>query len=82
MGDIEAMFYQVRILEYHQMCVHLFGGASSPSCWNYALKRSAIDNEVQFDPEAAKTLMKNFYVDDLLKSTPRFANLLLALPKQ
>ena len=26
-------------------------------------------NEVQFGPEAAKTLMRNFYVDDLLKST-------------
>ena len=32
MGDIEAMFYQVQIPEYNQMCVHLFGGASSPSC--------------------------------------------------
>ena len=52
------------------MCVHVFGGASSPICSNYALKRTAIDNEDQFGPEAAKTLMKNFHVDDLLKSTP------------
>ena len=51
------------------MCVHVFGGASSPSCCNCALKRSAIDNEVQFGPEAAKKLLRNFYVDDLLKST-------------
>ena len=28
------------------------------------------DDEVQFGPEAAKTLVGNFYVDDLLKSTP------------
>ena len=54
----------------HQMCDHVFGGASSPSCCIYALKRTAIDNEVQFGPEAAKTLMRNFYVDNLLKSTP------------
>ena len=54
----------------HQSCVHVIGCASSPSCCNYALKRTAIDNEFQFVPEAAKTLMKNFYVDNLLKSTP------------
>ena len=54
----------------HQMYVHVFGGASSPSCCNYALKRAAINNEVKFGAEAAKTLMRNFYVDDLLKSTP------------
>ena len=52
------------------MCVHVFGGASSPSCCNHALKRSAIDNEVQFGLEAAKTLRRNLCVDDLLKSTP------------
>ena len=54
----------------HQMCVHLFGGASSPSCCIYALRRTAIDNKVQFGPEAAKTLMRNFYDDDLLRSNP------------
>ena len=54
----------------HQMCVHVFGGASSPSCCNYALKKSTIDNKVQFGSEVAKTLMRNFHVDGLLKSTP------------
>ena len=53
-----------------QMCVHIFGGVSSPSYCNYALKRTAIDNEVQFGPEPAKTLIRSFYVDDVLKSTP------------
>ena len=52
------------------MCVHVSGGASSARSCNYALKRTAIDNEVQFGPEAAKTLMSNFHADDLLKSTP------------
>ena len=54
----------------HQMCIYVFGGASSPSCCNYALKRIAIDHEVQFGPEVAKTQMRNFYVDDMLKSAP------------
>ena len=52
------------------MCIHVFGGASSPGCCNYSLKKTAIDNEAQFGPEAAKILMRNFYVNDLLKSTP------------
>ena len=54
----------------HQMCVHVFEGRSSPTSCNYALKRTAIDNEIQFAPESAETLIRNFYVDDLLKSTP------------
>ena len=52
------------------MCIHVVEGASSTGCCNYALKRTAIDNEVHFGSEAAKALMRNFYVDDLLKSTP------------
>ena len=50
------------------MCVHVFGGTSSPSCSNYVLKRTAIDREDQFGKAAAKTLQDSFYVDDLLKS--------------
>ena len=51
----------------HEMCVHVFGGISSPSCSNYALKRTSIDGKDQFGLEAVKTLQNNFYVDDLLK---------------
>ena len=50
------------------MCVHVFGGTSSPGCCNYALWKTAIDNEVRFGEEASKKLLHNFYVDDLLKS--------------
>ena len=49
------------------MNVHIFGGTSSPSCINYALRRTATENEDKFGKEAAVTLEKNFYVDDLLK---------------
>ena len=31
----------------HEMCVHLFGGISSPSWSNYALKRISVDNEIK-----------------------------------
>lgn len=50
------------------MLVHLFGGASSPSCANYALKRTAEDNKEDFDAITVETVKKNFYVDDCLRS--------------
>ena len=50
------------------MNVHLFGGTSFPSCSNNALRRTARDNEVKYDPEVVETLGSNFYVDDFLKS--------------
>ena len=50
------------------MCVDLFGAVSSPGSSNYALKRTAVDNSSSFGADASQTVMKNFYVDDLLKS--------------
>ena len=50
------------------MCVHLFGAVSSPSSSNYAMKRTAVDNSSSFGVDVSETIMKNFYVDDLLKS--------------
>ena len=54
--------------EEYQMRVHLFGGASSPSCANFALKKTAEDNKADFDPQTISTVKRNFYVDDCLKS--------------
>ena len=50
------------------MSVHLFGGASSPSCANYALKKTAEDNKEDFDAVTVETVKQNFYVDDCLRS--------------
>ena len=52
------------------MCIHFFGSKSSPSCSNYALKRTSVYYEIDFGEGAAKTLQKNFYVGDMLKSSP------------
>ena len=52
---------------YH-MNVHVFGGASSPSCSNYALCKTAADNETKYGTKVSETLRNNFYVDDILKS--------------
>ena len=90
MGDIEAMFYQVKVpkdqcsfLKFlwwdnsdrdkeifdYEMTAHVFGGASSPSCSNFALRRTAKDNEQQYGKEIPQILERS-YVDDLLKSFP------------
>ena len=50
------------------MCLHVFGGASSASCANYALRRISIDNVEEFGKETADVIQNNFYIDDLLKS--------------
>ena len=50
------------------MCTHEFGGTSLPSCLNYALRRTAIDNKKVYGTDAATALLRDFYVDDLLNS--------------
>ena len=52
------------------MQVHLFGATSSPSCANFALRKTAEDHKADFDEEMINTVNKNFYVDDCLKSVP------------
>ena len=50
------------------MCAHVFGGTSSASWSNYTLRRTAIDNKEIYGTDSATTLLRNFYVDYLLKS--------------
>ena len=52
----------------YQMLVHIFGAKSSPSVAGYALRKTAKDNEKDFSQEAVDAVLKDFYVDDLLKS--------------
>ena len=47
----------------YQYTRHIFGAKDSPTCANYALKRTARDN-AKFYPEAAKAFLENFYMDD------------------
>ena len=61
-GDLEQK------AEEYCMTVHLFGAVSSPACANYALQRTADDNEDNYGTEVAITLRRNFYVDEVLKS--------------
>ena len=54
----------------YEISVHVFGGTSSPGFCNYALRRAALDNVSSYSKEATNTLLRNFYVDDVLKSAP------------
>lgn len=55
--------------EGYEMYVHLFGGPPSPSSSYYTLKKISIDHQKQFGEYAAETIQRNFYVDDVLKSS-------------
>ena len=53
----------------YQYVRHIFGSKDSPTCANYAPKRTGSDNQDTF-PEAAKSVHRNFYMDDYLESSP------------
>ena len=53
----------------YQYVRHIFGSKDSPTCANYALKRTGSDNQDTFT-EAAKSVHPNFYKDDYLESSP------------
>ena len=46
---------------------HIFGAKDPPTCANYALQRTATDNEEEF-PVASRIVKRNFYMDDFLYS--------------
>ena len=52
-----------------RMSAHLQGCISSPSCANYALKKTAVDNEQKYGSTVSNVLKNSFYVDDLLHSS-------------
>ena len=55
---------KVEVLQYTR---HIFGAKDSPTCANYALQRTALDNEKAY-PVAAKAVLEKFYMDDYLDS--------------
>lgn len=65
---------QEKDLEEHCMAVHLLETVSSPSVACYALRKTADDNCTDFPPEVIKTVRRNFYIDDLLKSLASIAD--------
>ena len=77
------MFHQVNVSPRHQSVLHYlwwkngnlddypkvsFEATSSPNCCVYALRKTATDNEDDYDDIAIDTVLKNLYVDDCLVS--------------
>ena len=54
--------------DVYQMQAMIFGAKSSPASANYCLKRTAIDNQDTSSKETTSTVLRDFYMDDLLKS--------------
>ena len=54
--------------EEYRMKKHIFGATSSPSCANFCLKKTATLNQADFDTKTVRTVDKNMYVDDLMRS--------------
>ena len=50
------------------MNVHLFGKTDSPCCSNWALRKTALNNQQQFNENFVNAVLKMFYMDDYLDS--------------
>jgi len=84
MADIEAMLHQVNVSVDDRdflrflwwpnsdlnmgLTVHLFGGVWSPSCCNYVIRHAVEERRMAYGDEVVNTVLRNFYVDDCLKS--------------
>ena len=51
----------------HQYTRHIFGAWDSPTCANFALRKTATDNMSTY-PEATSVVNEKFYMDDYLDS--------------
>ena len=51
----------------HQYTRYIFGVKDSPTCANYALQWTAMDNQAMF-PDAKSAVLEKFYMDDYLDS--------------
>lgn len=55
-------------LQTLRMTAHIFGGVWSLSCANYALQKVVEEYRNMYSEEVLNTVLRNFYVDDCLKS--------------
>ena len=44
-----------------EMNIHVFRGTSSPSCCNYALKKTAFDNKTNYHPDVVLALNSSLF---------------------
>lgn len=73
-GDVTETLVDCR------MTVYLFGTTASPSCANFALRKTALDNESSVSRLVRDSVLSNFYVDDLLTSLTSIEQAKLFIP--
>ena len=54
--------------EIYQMLVHIFGATDSSCCANFAVNTVAKGNSENCRAMKVETVLRSFYVDDLIKS--------------
>ena len=72
-ADRDALRFLWRFLknssiDTYKMNVHLFGKTDSLCCTNWALRKTALDNQQQFNENVVNAVLKRFYMDDYLDS--------------
>ena len=58
----------------YRMNVHIFGCASSPTVAAFALRKTALDNEVDVSTEAVSIVKHDFHIDDMCTSVSNVDN--------
>ena len=59
--------YPTSDVSVFQYTRHILGAKDSPTCANYALRRTAVDNQDRY-PDATYAVLNIFYMDDYLGS--------------
>lgn len=54
----------------YRMKVHMFGNSPSPAAAIYCMTHAAADGEKEHDADAKQFVVRHFYVDDGLASSP------------
>ena len=65
---LRFLWYQGDNVGHYRSASHLFGGKWSGSASSYALRRTVADHSCS--ESVSDTVLRSFYVDDLLKSVP------------
>ena len=70
MNDIEKMFHQIFVKQNDRnyLNVHIFGKNDSPCIANFSLKQWAKGQQDEFSKVITKSVDKDFYIYDFLKS--------------
>ena len=65
--SLRFLWREASSVVFHQYTRHIFGARDSPTCANFALQKTASNNQAEYH-EAASAVVKKFYMDGYLDS--------------